>query len=99
MFFISLTVSHLCDTKGCIRKEHLAVESCSINLSRQGCQGVTLMLRSQGQLTPKKILEVYPCYHGINRPDANGNYLTFSCRKIEVMIQDQASIEFFQTIP
>jgi hypothetical protein len=100
LIFFSLTASHLCDTVGCIEPKHLEIESGVINRKRQCCcPGVTLMLRSQGELLPKKILQIEPCHHGVNHPEANGNYLTFSCRKIHVVIQNQVSIGFFKKLP
>ncbi|CAF1523851.1 unnamed protein product [Adineta steineri] len=84
------TASHLCDVKNCLRPEHLIIENMAMNVSRLACPGVILILQNQEPNTPKKIMQIKPCQHGINHRNASGNFLKFSCRKIQVMIEDAA---------
>jgi hypothetical protein len=93
-----LTASHLCDTKNCLRREHLIIESMKENASRRSCPGVILILQPQGPSKPKKIMQIKPCHHGINHQKAKGNFLKFSCRKIQVMIEDDSSIQYIKNV-
>ncbi|CAF3650418.1 unnamed protein product [Adineta steineri] len=80
--------SHLCDTTGCLREEHLCIEKREINRSRIGCGGIVLTIfrNIAGECC---IFQVNPCEHGIQHPDANGDYLRYSCRKIQVVCREQ----------
>jgi hypothetical protein len=68
-------------------------------MGRRACPDVILILKSQGPSTPKQILQIEPCPYGVNHPEANGNFLKFTCRKVQVMIQDKASIKYFKNLP
>ncbi|CAF1260351.1 unnamed protein product [Adineta steineri] len=92
------TTSHLCDVKNCLRPEHLIIENMAMNGSRLACPGVILILQNQEPNTPKKIMQIKPCQHGINRRNASGNFLKFSCRKIQVMIEDADTIEYIKKL-
>jgi hypothetical protein len=97
-FLISFVASHLCDTVGCLRDEHLVVESMQINQDRRLCNGIILVLQSNGPSTPKEVLQVQPCVHGANHRQTRGNFLRYSCRKIQVIIQDAACRNYFNTL-
>ncbi len=89
MYFIA---SHLCDTRGCVRIEHLTTENQKENLSRIWCPGVILTLKG------KHIVEVTPCKHGIKNKKANDDFLKFTCRKITVMVQDRAATDYYRNL-
>jgi hypothetical protein len=81
-------VSHLCDTIGCLSKEHLCIESAAINNQRSLCQGILLHVHeiTAGEFL---IMQVNPCDHDEKHPDANGDYFKYSCRKIQAIIIDK----------
>jgi hypothetical protein len=83
---------------GGIRDEHLTIEKYIINNSRKSCGGVTLTLKSDGASKPKRIMEIHPCPHGIDHPEANGDDLKFSCRKLQILLQDEASSQHFKSL-
>ncbi|CAF1040160.1 unnamed protein product [Adineta steineri] len=93
-----MVISHLCDTKGCLRDSHLLIESNIINQDRRACPGVILTLKFTGPSTPKQIIQFKPCVHGINHPEAQGDFLKFTCRKIQVLIQDEASTKYYRSL-
>jgi hypothetical protein len=73
----------------------LIIENFDINNSRKACGGVILTLKSQGPSKPKQIIKFDPCFHGMNHPEANGNFLKFCCRKLQVMIDDEPSTQHY----
>jgi len=60
ILFFPLTASHLCDTTGCIREEHLELEHFTTNYNRLSCPGVILIVKSKGPSAPKHITQVEP---------------------------------------
>jgi hypothetical protein len=72
------------------------IENFNIKDSQKACAGVVLTLRRQDPTTPMEVIIIDHCLHGINHPEANGDFLKLSCRKIQVMIQDEASIQYFK---
>jgi hypothetical protein len=78
--FLCSSGSHLCDTNGCLRKDHLELELFSLNASRKVCSGVVLMVA--GDI----IIDVNPCVHATTHPNykPGGNDLDFSCRTVRV---------------
>ncbi|CAF4051112.1 unnamed protein product, partial [Adineta steineri] len=88
--------SRLCDTKHCLRASDLTLESMGMNLSRKSCPGVILTLKCTGPSTPKHIIQFKPCVHGINHPEVQADFLKFSCRKIQILIQDKVSKQHYR---
>ncbi|CAF1203152.1 unnamed protein product [Adineta steineri] len=84
----SYTGSHLCDSTGCLRKEHLELELLSFNLSRKVCPGVMLLVVGD------TITDVYPCVHGRTHPklETDGDELEYACRKNDPRIMQLALI-------
>ncbi|CAF1363968.1 unnamed protein product [Adineta steineri] len=76
----SYSGSHLCDSRGCLRKEHLEVELYSFNSSRKYCPGVMLAVAGD------TITDVYPCVHGRTHPKfkTGADELEYACRKVRV---------------
>ncbi|CAF1475174.1 unnamed protein product [Adineta steineri] len=84
--------SHFCDIAGCIRPEHLVIETTGVNNSRYNCEGVTLFVRLGSETSPGHIIQATPCPHGLNSGDQG---LKNSCRKLKIYAQDQVSIDYF----
>jgi hypothetical protein len=82
-----------------VRPSHLIIESWDVNNSRNSCGGVILVLTNKDPSKPRKIVQIDPCIHGINHPDANGNFLKYSCRKIQVLIEDEAAMQYYEKLP
>ncbi|CAF0967210.1 unnamed protein product [Adineta steineri] len=76
--------SHLCDTIGCLREEHLCIETQDVNQSRSRCDGIVLHI-GRNEAGEFCIFQVDPCKHGIQHQNANGDYLRYSCRKIQIV--------------
>ena len=72
-------VSHLCDTRGCLRPEHIIDESQDANLSRRRCAGMIIGIRND------TITGIAPCHHGVERATPNGNPFEFTCRKVRAI--------------
>lgn len=87
--------SHLCDTNGCLYYGHLVLEDFFTNLSRQRCNGVLLLVRPATSSSPPHIIKYTPCYHGLQHPKSNGDDLMYSCRKIDIMFENDISVQFF----
>jgi hypothetical protein len=75
------------------------MESFLANVARQNCSGVILTLKSNRPTIPKHIIAITPCRHGLNHPEADGDYLKYTCRKMQVMIQHQAATNYYETLP
>jgi hypothetical protein len=73
--------SHLCDSSGCLREEHLVLELHAFNASRQHCPGVILWVINDF------ITDVNSCPHGSSHPKfvKGGDDLEFACRKVRVV--------------
>ena len=80
-------------------RSHLIVESFLENISRQSCGGVLLTLKSEDPSKPKPIVQIDACPHGMNHSKANGDDLKFSCQKLQVLSQDEASTQYFKNLP
>jgi Zinc-binding loop region of homing endonuclease len=79
------SMSHLCDTSGCIRSGHLQLAQQHVeNLERQRCHGVTLIVGAD------MIVHEIPCGHcsGDNMTDR----IATSCRKIRMVWLPDSSI-------
>jgi hypothetical protein len=74
------------------------IEKTSISTGRQNCGGILLVLQPYGPTTSKHIVKIEPCKHGLEHPDADGDFLRFSCRKIQVTIMDEISMAFFDNL-
>ncbi len=77
--------SHLCNTKGCISKHHLIVESAAANTSRNNCYGI-LMQVHENTSGVGCITLVKPCVHGRNKEKTDKEQMQDSCRKIRAVI-------------
>jgi hypothetical protein len=75
------------------------MESFKINYDRQSCPGVILTLKPKGQSTSKQTIHVKSCEHGTDHPDAKGDPLKYTCRKIQLMIKTEQSTKYFQNLP
>ncbi|CAF0873257.1 unnamed protein product [Adineta steineri] len=93
-----MLTSHLCGTKGWLRDSHLLIESNINNKDRRACPDVILALKFTGPSIPKQIIQFKPCVLGINHPEAQGDFLKFTCRKIEVLIQDEVSTKYYRSL-
>jgi hypothetical protein len=82
-----------------VRPSHLILERWEDNNRRKSCGGVVLVLKNKDPSKPKKIVQIDPCIHGIDHPAANGNFLKYSCRKLQVLIIDEAAMEYYETLP
>jgi hypothetical protein len=91
-------VSRLCSTSGCIRDDHVVIESTSISASRLNCPGIIVVLRPYGSTTAKRVFKIQACDHGTKHPDAGGDFLRYSCRNIQVMIMDEVSMAYLDNI-
>ncbi|CAF1203133.1 unnamed protein product [Adineta steineri] len=69
------TVSHLCDTLGCLRPDHITDESFTKNLSRQRCGGMLLTIDGDNNT----ITGMLPCRHGIEDGGSDGDPFEFTC--------------------
>jgi hypothetical protein len=79
------SMSHLCDSSGCIRGEHLELTSHHVdNLERQRCHGVTLIVAVD------LILHEIPCSHG--RGNIPAEQIATSCRKLRMVWLPDASV-------
>ena len=94
-FYFVVVASHYCDTNGCLSLEHLAIEDFEVNLSRITCQGVILFVRAGSSVSPGHIIQATPCRHGVSSED--GGFQS-SCRKLQVHIQDEVSIQYCQSL-
>ncbi|CAF1075608.1 unnamed protein product [Adineta steineri] len=54
--------SHLCDTTGCLREEHLCIEKQEVNQSRCRCDGIVLHI-GRNIADEFCIFQVTPCKH------------------------------------
>lgn len=78
------SVSHLCDTAGCVEPEHLEVASTHAeNMDRQRCVGVLLCL-VDGFITQE-----VPCTHG--RGDSDSDRIQTSCRRVRIFQPDEVT--------
>ena len=73
--------SHLCDSTGCLRAEHLELELFDFNSSRRFCPGVVLWVINNC------ITDVSSCPHGMTHPkfEEGSDDLEFACRKVRVV--------------
>jgi len=79
------SMSHLCDTVGCIRQDHLELTLQHMdNLERQRCRGVTLIV------TLDLIIHEVPCDHGrgLSAPER----IASSCRRVKIIWLPDASV-------
>jgi hypothetical protein len=76
---IFLLESHLCDTTGCLRSEHIIDESKNVNLNRQKCAGMVISIRDDS------ITGMAPCRHGVDGCGLSGDPFEFSCREVRVI--------------
>jgi hypothetical protein len=81
-----------------LRRSHLILESCLENISRRSCGGILRTLKFEDPSKPKEIVQIDACPHGMKYSKQNGDDLKFSCRKIKVLIQDEASTQYFKSI-
>lgn len=80
------SMSHLCDTTGCIRGGHLQLAQQHIeNMERQRCHGVTLIAAAD------LIIHEIPCSHGTGGNTAD--QIATSCRKIRMVWLPDASVD------
>lgn len=79
-------VSHLCDQRHCWREEHLVVETHIMNMSRQRCGGVQLLVWDR-----KIVAEIIQCTHSGMSPMQNHNF-TNVCRKVVIVELDDAAV-------
>jgi hypothetical protein len=84
--------SHLCDTNGCISKDHIVLETLELNYSRKQCQGIILTIFPA--TAQPHIFKATPCQHGLKHPQSNGDDFMFSCRKIQFVFLDKISVDF-----
>ena len=77
--------SHLCDTNGCISKDHLCIESAEVNQQRKHCQGIAVHIyeNTAGEFL---IIQIDPCRHGELHAKAANDFLKYSCRKIRAIL-------------
>ncbi|CAF0967189.1 unnamed protein product, partial [Adineta steineri] len=59
----SMEGSHLCDTIGCVLKEHIVLEPHEINISRRDCGGIKLSIIPATKTSPPQIRKATPCRH------------------------------------
>lgn len=72
------SISHLCDTAGCISVDHLEYVPAHVtNLNRQRCLGVTLIVSLD------LIIHEVPCQHGVG--DTVEARISSSCRKLRMV--------------
>ncbi len=83
--------SHLCDTKGCISKQHLIVETQKVNLSRRHCFGIMIQMH-QNSSGVGCITELKPCVHGRSPKRSLDEELRYSCRKIQAVITEDKHV-------
>jgi hypothetical protein len=80
------SISHLCDTSGCVRGEHLELTVNHVdNLERQRCSGVTLIVAAD------LIVHELPCSH--SRGNNPAELIATSCRKLRVIWLPDASVQ------
>jgi len=48
---------------------------------------------------PKHIIKFEPCQHGINHPEAKGDFLKCNCRKLQAVIQNKAATKYYRSLP
>lgn len=71
------SISHLCDTAGCIEPDHLEVSVAHVdNMARQRCNGVELLLVGQ------VITQEWPCDHGKGK--SSHDLIMTSCRRVKI---------------
>jgi hypothetical protein len=92
-----LLASHLCDTNGCVSKNHIIMEAFAINEQRARCDGITLTIRPATATTAAHIIKATPCKHGENNK-SNSDPFKFSCRKIKFNVFDEISLNFLNKI-
>jgi hypothetical protein len=96
VYFFFFLASHLCDTSGCLSKDHIVEESFTINNSRKPCKGVTLTIRPPTATTPAHIIKATAFKHGVNK---NGiDPLKLSCRKIKIVELNVNSLNILNKI-
>ncbi|CAF1221798.1 unnamed protein product [Adineta steineri] len=88
------TCSHLCDSLGCVLKDHLMVESHEMNISRRDCEGIILSIIPASTTSPPQIRKATPCRHGINCRDSHGDHFLYSCKKVQCIFLDESSVAF-----
>jgi hypothetical protein len=80
------SMSHLCDTGGCIRGEHLELVTHHVeNMNRQRCHGVTLIVALD------LVLHEIPCSHAVG--DTMAEKISSCCRKIRVIRIPDSSLD------
>ncbi len=80
---------------GCISKQHLCIESAARNKQRICCKGIVIYIH---EITASEyiIMQVNPCEHGEQHPEANGDYFKYSCRKIQTIFTNRDdALHFF----
>jgi hypothetical protein len=92
-----LLASHLCDTNGCLSKDHIIKEAFAINEQRARCGGIILTIRPATRTSPAHIIKATPCKHGENNKP-NGDSFEFSCRRIKLCYLDLISLDFLDKI-
>jgi len=70
-------LSHLCDNSRCVRHSHMVVEPHERNMSRQRCEGVTLVTIN------KVIVHEEPCKHAYS--DESGFDILTSCTRYKLL--------------
>ncbi len=93
--FLFVVASHLCDTEGCISKDHLIIEKKEENLSRKHCSGV-IMQMYQNNSGNYCISQVTPCKHGRKLKTNLQQQLEHSCGKIRTRIAADQYIQSFK---
>ncbi|CAF1423497.1 unnamed protein product [Adineta steineri] len=88
------TVSHLCDTTGCLRPEHIIDESFTKNVSRQRCAGMGLTI--DGNIDTNTGMAPYR--HGIEDCGLDGDLLEFTCRKIRAVFHSPKARAFIKSL-
>jgi hypothetical protein len=80
------SMSHLCDSIGCIRGEHLELVTHHVeNMDRQRCHGVTLIVALD------LVLHEIPCSHAVG--DTMDAKISSCCRKIRVIKIPDSSLD------
>lgn len=80
------SADHQCDTDGCVKTDHLLKASAhKLNLSRQRCRGITLIVLNG------VILKAVPCQHALVREASGTVDMLSSCAKVQVVELDTIS--------
>lgn len=87
------SISHLCDTRGCVEPSHLvAAAAHADNMDRQRCNGVLLVVYQSA------IIHEVPCKHSVSKDGTlSSEAIDSSCRRLQIVRLPDEAVGFLVT--